>query len=87
MKRVGAKRYLPIPVELEKIAKVVLDAAFQVHTVLGPGLLESVYESCLVYELRKRQVAVATQVMLPVIYESIQVETGFRLDIYVEPSR
>jgi len=48
----------PIPDETNRIARLAVDAAFAVHTQLGPGLLESVYESCLVYELRKRGLAV-----------------------------
>ena len=59
-------------------------AAFKLHTELGPGLLESVYETALAYELRQIGLQVATQVPLPMIYAGVQMEVGFRLDILVE---
>lgn len=63
---------------------MVLDAAYKVHTALGPGLLESVYESCLVYELKSTGLKVDTQLSLPIIYKEIIVDSGFRLDLLVE---
>jgi GxxExxY protein len=66
------------------IAKEVVGAAYKVHTTLGPGLLESVYETVLAYELEKRNLKVVRQQSLPVIYESIKLEEGFRTDIIVE---
>lgn len=66
------------------ISKVVLNAAFRVHTALGPGLLESVYEAVLAYELHKEGLQVETQVPIPVIYENVRLDIGFRLDILVE---
>src|SRR5262245_8292929 len=62
----------------------VVDAAMKVHTALGPGLLESAYEACLVYELRKRGVKVEPQVPLPVVYETVCLDCGYRLDLVVE---
>lgn len=59
-------------------------AAFHVHTALGPGLLESVYEAALAPELHKAGLLVATQVPLPVVYDEVRLELGFRLDILVE---
>ena len=59
-------------------------AAFRVHTALGPGLLESVYEAALAHELRKEGLLVATQVPLPVTYDGVRLELGFRLDLLVE---
>ena len=56
----------------------------KVHTVLGPGLLESAYEACLAHELRRRGLRVETQVSLPVMYEGMQIELGYRLDLLVE---
>ncbi len=56
----------------------------KVHSVLGPGLLESAYQTCLAYELRNRGLAVATEVPLPVVYESQKLEVGYRIDIVVE---
>src|SRR5512142_3134016 len=58
-----------IPAETERIGKAVLDAAFKVHTALGPGLLESVYETACAYEVRKSGLVVATQVELPICYD------------------
>lgn len=55
----------------------------KVHSVLGPGLLESAYLSCLAYELRKRGFEVATQVALPVVYEGRKLEVGYRIDLIV----
>jgi GxxExxY protein len=67
-----------------KISKAVLDASFRVHTALGPGLLESVYEAVLTYELHKMGLCVETQVSIPVIYEDVRLDIGFRLDLLVE---
>ena len=66
------------------ISKAVMLAAFRVHTALGPGLLESVYEAALAHELRKEGLLVATQVPLPVMYDGVRLELGFRLDLLVE---
>ena len=57
---------------------------FAVYRNLGPGLLESVYEAALVYELKKNNLEVKSQVPLPVLYEGIQLEVGFRIDVLVE---
>jgi GxxExxY protein len=78
------KAFTPLPEEVENYSKVVLNAAFKVHTSLGPGLLESIYETCLAYEIRKSGVLVETQLVLPVVYDGIQLENGLRLDILVE---
>jgi GxxExxY protein len=67
-----------------EIARVVVDAAFKVHTTLGPGLLESVYETVLAYELTKRGLKVARQVPIPVVYEKVTFDEGFRADLVVE---
>lgn len=61
LKAQNAKAFIPIPSNVEKIGKVILDAAYQVHSTLGPGLLESVYETCLAYEIRERGHVVETQ--------------------------
>lgn len=78
------KTFAPIPVEAEYSAKIVLDAAFKVHSALGAGLLESVYETCLAYEIRRRGREVETQKHVPVIYEGVVLETGLRLDMLVD---
>jgi GxxExxY protein len=67
-----------------QIAKGVVDAAFRIHSQLGPGLLESVYEVILVSELEKRGLRVIRQQAIPVVYEQIHLETGFRADVIVE---
>jgi len=61
-----------------------VDAAIHVHTALGPGLLESVYEACLVHELTERGLKVRRQVGFPVVYKGVRLETGFRLDLLIE---
>lgn len=68
----------------EQIFKVILDCAFKVHTALGPGLLESAYEECLYYELRKAGLSVEKQKILPLIYEEIKLDAGYRIDLLVE---
>ncbi len=81
----SAKRvFLPIPLEVERIGKAVLDASFKVHTALGPGLLESVYETTLAYEVRKSGLLVATQVSLPIHYDGNVLESGLRVDMLIE---
>lgn len=64
-----------------EIAKIIVDAAFKIHIALGPGLLESVYQATLSYELKKRGLNVAQQVGLPVYYEEVKLELGFRVDL------
>jgi GxxExxY protein len=70
--------------ELDRIATEIVDSAYSVHSNLGPGLLESVYEVCLEHELKKRGLVVERQLQLPVIYDSIRIDAGFRLDLVVE---
>jgi GxxExxY protein len=78
------KIYAPIPPETEKIGKSVLDAAFKVHTALGPGLLESVYETCTKFEVTESGLSAPTQVALPVTYKGIKMDAGLRPDMIVE---
>jgi GxxExxY protein len=66
------------------ISRIVVDAAFKVHTTLGPGLLESAYEACLFHELLKRGLNVKRQVTLPVQYDDLHIDAGYRLDLIVE---
>ncbi len=68
----------------ETVFKIILDCAFQVHTNLGPGLLESAYEECLFYELKKKGLGVHKQKPMPLTYKEIKFDTGFRIDLYVE---
>ena len=65
------------------LGRTILDAAFHVHRSLGPGLLESVYETVLAYELQKRGLAVRRQVPVPIVYEGITFDEGFRADLIV----
>ena len=71
-------------VRLNQVSGVIIDAAIAVHSALGPGLLESAYEACLLYELRKRELIVEAQVPLPVVYEAVHLEIGYRIDLLVE---
>ncbi|HMJ88779.1 MAG TPA: GxxExxY protein [Candidatus Acidoferrum sp.] len=79
----GAKRP-EISAELNAVVRAVVDGAFRVHSQLGPGLLESVYETCLVHELHKRGLHVERQLALPVLYDGLKVDAGLRLDLLVE---
>ncbi|MBD2440324.1 GxxExxY protein [Nostoc sp. FACHB-110] len=67
-----------------EIAKVIVDAAYKIHTKLGPGLFESVYETVLAYELGSQGFWIARQQAIPVVYEGIRLEEGFRADLIVE---
>ncbi len=62
----------------------VVDAAMKVHSALGPGLLESAYEACLAYELRKRGFLVHSQLLLPVIYDGVLIDRAYRIDLLVD---
>jgi GxxExxY protein len=73
----------PILASTESYGARLLDAAFEVHRKLGPGLLESVYEVCVCHELAKHEVQFQRQVWLPVVYDEIKIDTGLRLDIVV----
>src|SRR4051812_30743013 len=66
------------------IAKEIVDAAFRIHTKLGPGLLESVYETVLAYELDSRGLRIVRQQPIPVVYENVRIDAGFRADLIVE---
>ncbi len=67
-----------------EISKIVFDCALKVHKSLGPGLLESAYEECLFYELKKTNLKVEKQKALPLIYEDVKLEIGYRIDIIIE---
>ena len=67
-----------------ELSKIVFDCALKVHQALGPGLLESAYEECLFYELKKRNLSVQKQKPLPLIYEDVKLEIGYRIDIIIE---
>lgn len=67
-----------------EISKLVFDASLKVHQNLGPGLLENAYEECLCYELRKTGLNVEKQKALPLVYEDVKLEIGYRVDIIIE---
>jgi GxxExxY protein len=80
----GRRVFAPISPDVERVGKAVLNAAFRVHTALGPGLLESVYETCTAFELTQRGLHAPTQVGLPVTYQGIKMDAGLRPDMVVE---
>jgi GxxExxY protein len=75
--------YDPIPAEDERIGKLIVDAAFAVHKNLGAGLLENVYEVCLCHELGNRNLSYRRQVVVPIEYDNVSFDEGFRIDVLV----
>jgi GxxExxY protein len=69
---------------INEVSGEVVDAAIKVHSALGPGLLESAYEACLLYELSKRGLRAQRQVELPVVYQGVRIDAGYRIDLLVE---
>jgi len=78
------KIYSPIPAETERVGKLVLDAAYKVHNVLGPGLLESVYQIAVKHVLEAGGTSVETEVKLPIMFEGVKLESALRIDVLVE---
>lgn len=78
------KKFAPLSEKEERIAKAIVDSAYAVHKVLGPGLLESVYEVCFCHELGKRGLSYRRQVVVPIVYDGITFDEGLRLDVLVE---
>jgi GxxExxY protein len=78
------KKKAPIPESVNKVSGEVVDAAYVVHTTYGPGLLESIYENCLVHELKLRGLNVQSQVALPIDFKGMRIERGLVLDLLVE---
>lgn len=72
--------------DIEEIATKIVNAAIKVHTVLGPGLLESAYQKCIEYELKKDGLRVECEVVLPIVYEKIKIDAGYRIDMIVDGS-
>ncbi len=70
--------------EVNQITGSIVDAAMKVHSALGPGLLESVYEKCLKHELMKRGLHVESRIWLPVVYDGVEIEGGYKIDLLVE---
>jgi GxxExxY protein len=71
---------------INHITDVIISCAMKVHSKLGPGLLESAYEACLLHELRKLGLKAASQVVLPVVYDGVTMDLGYRMDLVVEDS-
>ena len=67
-----------------ELSKIILDLGIKVHKVLGPGLLENAYEECLYYEINRYGLFVEKQKALPLVYENIKLEAGYRVDLWVE---
>ena len=76
--------FLRLNVTENEVAKQIVDAAYRVHTSLGPGLLESAYEAVLAYELEKRGLRTVRQQAVPIVYQGTRIEMGFRADLIVE---
>lgn len=74
----------PVSEEEERIARSIVECAYTVHSALGPGLLENVYEVCFCHELRKRGLAFRRQVVVPIVYDGLKFDEGLRLDVLVE---
>lgn len=66
-----------------EVSRHIVDSAMEVHTKLGPGLLESAYSACLRYELCQRSLMVAAELSLPVVYEGVRIDAGYRIDLLV----
>lgn len=78
------KFYVPVPAETERIGKLVLDAAYKVHTVLGPGLLESVYGVAMKHVLTTSGTLAETEVKLPIMFEGVELASALKIDMLVE---
>ena len=70
--------------DIEEIGKNIVHSAIKVHKALGPGLLESVYQKCLAYELEKVRLTVACEVPIPVKYDEVNIDLGFRIDMLIQ---
>ena len=70
--------------EIERVAKIIVDCAYKVHKTVGPGLLEKVYEVCFCHELDKAGLSFERQQKVPIVYDGIEFDEGFRLDVLVE---
>ena len=80
----GHQGHQEVSSAIDQTARTIIDAGLKVHKSLGPGLLESAYEHCLAYELVSRGLSVRRQVPIPIIYESVTLDAGYRLDLLVD---
>jgi GxxExxY protein len=76
----------PIPQDIENVATETVDAAYKVHSSIGPGLLESAYETCLIHELKKKGLKVESQVKLPIRYDGMIIDNSYRIDLLINNS-
>jgi GxxExxY protein len=83
MAQAAAAKLTTTPMTAHEVSHIVITAAMKVHSALGPGLLESAYEACLAHELRKAGLNVETQVGLPVVYDGMRLDLGYRIDMLV----
>lgn len=78
------QQFEPLDDETEKLITAVIDCAFRVYVTLGPGLLESVYETCMCHELKKRGITYERQFHVPIVYDDVQLTDGLRIDLFIE---
>jgi GxxExxY protein len=71
-------------IDIEEIGKVIVDSAIRVHRAVGPGLLESTYQKCLAHELTKRGLKVDCELLLPIEYDGVRIESGYRVDMLID---
>jgi GxxExxY protein len=83
MSQGAATKLAATPMTANEVSHHIITAAMKVHSALGPGLLESAYEACLSHELRKAGLKVETQVGVPVVYDGIKLDLGYRIDMLV----
>jgi GxxExxY protein len=70
--------------EINEITAIIVDAAMKVHSTPGPGLMENAYKHCVAHELRKRGLKVLAGVVLPIVYDGVPIDIGYRIDLMVE---
>lgn len=70
--------------DVEKLGKTIIEASFRVHSALGPGLLESAYQACLMHDLKNQQLKLASEVAMPLHYMGARLDVGYRIDLLVE---
>ena len=80
----GAKKFQTAIMNEEELIKIILDEAFYIHKTIGPGMLENVYKTCLAYRLRQRGLFVEAEKPVPVIFEEVRMDCGYRADLVVE---
>lgn len=83
MNHEGQKDHEVVTKDVEAIGRHVVDAGLKVHRALGPGLLESAYEHCLAHDLQMRGISVRRQVPMPIVFDGLQLDAGYRLDLLV----